>query len=69
MIEIWSEGFSVTGQSSGAIKLGTFKADSFNKAVKVLLEEKPDINKYYKEFEGRHFYWGCKLFDNEADAR
>ena len=65
---LWMEGYAVTGNSSTADFLGNFEADSFAEAcdkwAKAL--EQPE---YYKRNEYNAYYWGCKIFDNEADAR
>ena len=61
--EIWSEGYIITGGSGTALLRGKIKADSFKEACDIL-------------FGGDRFYnpknltyWGCRLFDNETDAR
>jgi hypothetical protein len=79
--EIWSEGYAVSGNSSGAHFHGQFRAETFDEAVGKLNEE--SVRKYGKPsaekgtvLDGRTMkpfddwrIWGCKLFDNEADAR
>lgn len=69
-IEIWSEGFAVTGQSAPAELLGIEEADNFDQAVEQYMEKHPkriDV----REHNGKKIYtdWGCLLFDNESDAR
>lgn len=61
--EIWSEGFSATGQYSKAQFYGVVEADTFKTACDL-------------KFQGEDTYspedltlWGCQLFDNENDAR
>lgn len=61
--EVWSEGYMATGESAGASNHGTFTASSFREACD-------------KCFRGERTYdsksltlWGCRLFDNEGDAR
>jgi hypothetical protein len=68
--EIWVEGFSVTGQHEKASLLDTIMAESWDDAVKKYMELNPgriDI----RTLNGKKIYtdWGCKLFDNEKDAR
>ena len=61
--DIWSEGFVITGGSSGAHYHGTTSANSFKEAC----------DKYFKGDSlydsERMTYWGCRLFDNSCDAR
>ena len=61
--DIWSEGFAITGGSSGAHYHGTTSASSFKEAC----------DKYFKGDSlydsERMTYWGCRLFDNSSDAR
>ena len=61
--EIWSEGYAATGERGEAIKIGEAEAESFQEACNTLLRE----NGLYDS--ARLTYWGCRLFDNEADAR
>jgi hypothetical protein len=69
-IEIWMEGFVITGQSSTAKKIGTYEADSLDEAVRKYTKDHPDstvdFNRYGK---GKHAIWACQLFDNESEAR
>lgn len=65
---VWTEGYQVSGNSSLAILRGHFLGKTFEDACKAWIESLPP--------ESRHFYnekdnsfWGCRLFDNEADAR
>lgn len=64
--EIWAEGYACTGQHSRAQLLAEIKASTFIDAV----------NKYNKtaelkieSTENGLRHWGCRVFDNEADAR
>lgn len=60
--EVWSEGYVITGNSGQAHMMGKIKANSFQEACdKLLLNDK-----YYNS--ERLSYWGCKLYDNRADA-
>jgi len=63
--EIWSEGYSATGQSSGATLLGSFKTETFDEAVgKLEITPQPE-----QQPDKTWTFWGCRLFDNERDAR
>ena len=63
--QIWMEGFAITGNSSKATFLGEMEAESFQQACDKYVEENPEYKKLYS---GKSI-WGCRLFDNEADAR
>lgn len=70
--EIWSEGYLATGMEgipACARKLAEVDADSFREAC-----DKVCSDKSWQERNGdynaeRLTVWGCRLFDNEADAR
>lgn len=70
--DVWVEGFAATGQSSIAQFMGTFKGDTFeeaaNAACKAFFSEyNPSL---YRGGDGQPpSYWGCRMFDNEMDAR
>lgn len=80
-ITIWCEGYNATGNFTKAFVLGTFEADCFDAAVK-MLEDQWEIdrlnNKQYaqskiktivlKDGTKQYYCWGCRLFDNEAEA-
>lgn len=61
--EIWQEGFQITGNSSPAIFVAIIKANSFKDAC----------DKHFKDNELYNpknlTVWGCKLFNNERQAR
>ena len=63
LYEVWSEGYSCTGQQAGAKFHGEVDAPSFKKACNKLFGD----NSYYDK--KNMDYWGCQLFDNENDAR
>jgi hypothetical protein len=65
--QIWCEGFSVTGQQDGARLLGTAEGTTFREACKALAARDPEFASYFNA--ERMSYWGCGLFDNEAQAR
>jgi len=66
IFEIWQEGFLIQGmggQSTRASYIGRFKADTFQEACVKAFGE----NEY---FSPEHLtFWGCKLYDNEEEAR
>jgi hypothetical protein len=64
---IWSEGYSVTGQSSGAILVAeAVEGDDFKDACQKHFVG--EVHEYYFNPE-KLSYWGCRLYDNEAEAR
>lgn len=60
---IWMEGYAATGEQAGATSHGPVAAHSFREACEKHFKNDPNFNK--KELT----YWGCRLFDNAADAR
>lgn len=64
---IWSEGYVVTGNSSGAIYHGESEGNSFKEAVENLCKKEKGFSAYVNL--EKLTYWGCKLYDNESDAR
>lgn len=63
--EIWAEGYRATGHGEGAVLLGTATADTFDEAVRAFTFSMP----YVRNEDGVWTYWGCRIFDNEQDAR
>ena len=65
--DIWAEGYVVTGHSSGAILI----TSSYE--VSGLTSFREACALYYIGDSGynskTNSYWGCRLFDNEQDAR
>ena len=66
MWAVWMEGYACTGERSAARFMGTYQGKTFENACDVWAEE-GNNKAYYKNNPPR--YWGCRLFDNEADAR
>lgn len=71
--QIWAEGYLVSGMEGKPIKaqfLGEFMATSFIDAVEKYKEAIciPD-RKLISITDSGASFWGCRLFDNEADAR
>jgi len=64
---IWSEGFRATGEYGFANYFGSEKATSFQEACDLYALKNPEFATYYNA--DQLTYWGCRLFDNEADAR
>ena len=70
-IQVWMEGFIIQGNSGGASLVGTYEASDFDDAVKQYNEDyKVDAHHLPADKRGDHWsIWGCRLYDNEADAR
>lgn len=77
-IQIWSEGYIIQGGNGKAYLVAVVEADSFNEAVEKYNEtiKIPDNRrestwgKLKADWrDGIWSIWGCRLFDNEADAR
>lgn len=72
--DIWVEGYLCTGMEgipSPAYKAGTVEAPSFDEAVRRHVARLPDDQATYwgRSSEGVWSVWGCRVYDNEADAR
>ena len=63
---IWMEGFHIMEGKATAEHLGDYEADSFLDACQLAADEHPGYGEYDAE---RNCIWGCRLFDNEIDAR
>lgn len=61
--EVWSEGFRATGEHGTATRHGKVRALSFKDACEKLLGDDGDFD------ADKNTHWGCRLFDNERDAR
>jgi hypothetical protein len=69
--EIWRSGFMAQGmhEPAPAALIRVVTASTFEEACdKAIIEAKWDIALYNKN-DGRFSYWGCGLYDNEAEAR
>ena len=60
---IWAEGWCATGGGGGAVFFGESSGNTFREACITLLNKDKSFNKENLS------WWGCKLFDNEQDAR
>jgi hypothetical protein len=67
IFEVWSEGYRATGERGEAFYHGSASGESFKEACIELAARKPAFSTYFDRDALTH--WGCKLFDNEADAR
>lgn len=65
--EIWSEGYAITGNNGQAYMHGTIKAKNFKDACTRFFNKKELRDDLYDPKDLT--YWGCRLYDNETDAR
>lgn len=64
--EIWSEGYAITGNRSDAQYHGIFSGETFEEACLAWAKTVSQPELYDVQ---NNSYWGCRLFDNEFDAR
>ena len=67
LISVWVEGYAVTGNSAGAYLKDRVEAKTLQDACDKIASRDPEWKKYYNR--DRMTWWGCRIFDNEADAR
>lgn len=65
--QIWSEGYSASGDAGTAVRHGVVEAATFKEACDLLADRDREFMRYYDA--ERLTYWGCRLFDNEGEAR
>lgn len=66
--QIWREGYETTGVGGEAFYMTTIEAKTFNEAVEKLFREADEDTRMRLDPK-ECTYWGCRLFDNEVDAR
>ncbi|EEJ5117664.1 TPA: hypothetical protein N2G45_002882 [Salmonella enterica] len=64
--QVWSEGYEATGNKAGAKLLGEAEAENFQQACEKIFQDSNRVQHFDRQ---RLTYWGCRLFDNEPDAR
>ena len=75
--EVWTEGYAATGESQNAAFRGMWKGETFKDACKAWFDSLPETSRVfvYNGHASSYYdaenntYWGCRLSDNEADAR
>lgn len=68
MFEIWLSGYCTNGESGIALYYGKHAGKTFADAVvKCVADCMEDPDQYFNK--NNLTYWGCKFYDNEADAR
>jgi len=66
LYQIWSEGFVSQGETGKAKCMGSAIGTNFSACAK-LAEQNPQFGDLFNPITLT--WWGCRLFDNEADAR
>jgi hypothetical protein len=67
--DIWSEGYLTSGmEGARATYYGSYEGDTFREACENWAKTLGEDSKKYFDKDDLRFY-GCKLFDNGADAR
>lgn len=66
--EIWIEGYIATGERGFAYKIAESEKENFEEAILDKLSDRIDKTPT-GEPRLPHSIWGCKLFDNETDAK
>lgn len=64
MIQLWMEGYSISGNSAKASFLGEYEADTLKCAAEMYAKKSGSQVNF-----NNLTIWGCRLFDNEKDAR
>lgn len=68
--DIWSEGYRIMCEYSDAHIMGKGQGNSFREACIQCFNSRPKDPEWAFNFnEEKLTFWGCKLFDNETDAR
>lgn len=67
--ELWTEGYMATGESGEATFHGKFKGNTFKEAIQAFKDTLTDERSIRCVDVEKKKFWGCRFFDNEADAR
>lgn len=71
-ISVWRQGYDCTGDVSPAQHMFDADGDNLNDVIKKFVDNITDDSKSNWRFcneRNAWFWWGCKTFDNETDAR
>ena len=66
---IWMEGYQVAEGHGTAKFLGTYFENTFSDACRKAAEDNLRHDEYDRFDPEDNSIWGCRLFDNEIDAR
>ncbi len=70
--EIWTEGYLISGMEGipePAKKIGEIEAETFQQACDAICSSTAWQKSHGNYNRDKLTVWGCRLFDNEADAR
>lgn len=68
--EVWSEGYLASGDRADTTFEGRAEAETFAEACRIACVERGRWKIEPGSFDPKGLtVWGCRLFDNEADAR
>ncbi len=67
--EVWTEGFSATGEQQGAMFHGRYSGETFDDALVAFKDSIQDKRSKNLVNLRTRSYWGCGFFDNGSDAR
>lgn len=67
--DIWSEGYVDNGGRADATYFGSYVAKSFDDAIQMHMNSSPNDARFFRKSETHWSFWGCRLFDNEVEAR
>lgn len=70
-LELWTEGFRTNGEIGTASKLGEYPVKTLSEAIQAYIDEVQPYRRSDKVHLVRGVYsiWGCRIFDNEKQAR
>lgn len=66
-MQIWCEGYAATGTAGNAVLIADVDAPTLKAACDIYAAANPEWSLDYDT--KRMTYWGCRLFNNEQDAR
>ncbi len=67
-MDLWMEGYVATGERAPASHLGVFSGENLEEAVEAWAKTLSAQDQGLVSFNPPRF-WGCRIFDNEAEAR
>ena len=67
--DLWTEGYSVTGQSAPAQFHGTWAGASLKDAIQNYKNSLDGLPSMFSINVEDQTFWGCRFFDNEPAAR
>lgn len=65
---VWIEGYAATGGSGRATYQGEWPGETFTDACREWAKRSKCLGDFSVR-DGLPRYWGCRMYDNESDAR